>query len=189
LIAYCPPKYYEKLLEHDGMFLSFIAKHTYKRCLIAVKNNGLAIQYAKRISKQIMREAITENSIAIKYLNPKTTPLNMYLLAVERNAIAINCIPNEDVILELLRHDPHLIKDIRRPSIRMVTEAVARDGMLLQYINNPSVQTCMIAVEENPNAKIFVPDNMILKPRQMSLDDLFNIMSLIVMPCISVYLL
>ena len=72
--------FWKQAIIRNGMVLEAFNKFTYypqseELCLIAVKNNGLALEFVKNQTDDICFEAVKRNSMAIKYVKNQTKDL------------------------------------------------------------------------------------------------------------------
>lgn len=60
----------EIVLKHNGRMIRFVDREeqTERLCLIAVKQNGIALKYAQNKTKDVCHEAIKQNPSAVKYI-------------------------------------------------------------------------------------------------------------------------
>ncbi|MGL5312651.1 MAG: hypothetical protein ACRC92_05355, partial [Peptostreptococcaceae bacterium] len=126
----------------------------------AVKQNGLALQYAKYQNELICLAAINENISAYKYITNKTPKLNLRAIQI----------------------DPTLIKemDIYDQTEEVMLATISQNGLLLKYIRNQTPKICMEAINQNHLAFSYVKDknenicNEIVKVNGLALELIKN---------------
>jgi hypothetical protein len=101
-------------LGRDGMMLELLpeGERTRKKCLVAVKENGYALQFVPAGFKQeLSMTAVTSNGNALQYVPNKTQEI--CLAAVKQNRLALEYVPanirerigntNTGIVSKLLR--------------------------------------------------------------------------------------
>lgn len=116
-----------KAVKKNGIILQYIKKQTPQLCLEAVKSNGLALEYVEEQTPEICLEALAQTGRAITYVKQVTEEL--LLQAIDRN-------------LEVFEHLEHKSEDVIR-------KALGIDGMLLEFVESPTLEQCMIAYNQN----------------------------------------
>jgi hypothetical protein len=114
--------------------------------LIAVKQNGYAIEYIKNPSEAVQLAAVKQNGHAIQYIKPTDDDswLRVQLAAVQQNGYAIQYIkPTDDdswlrVQLAAVQQNGDAIEYIENPSEPVQLAAVKQNGYAIEYIKNPS---------------------------------------------------
>lgn len=121
-------------VKENGLTLQYIKNPSYKVQLEAVKNNGYAIKYVINPSIELQLVAINDISDSIQYI--KNPSLEAQLASVRHSGINIAKIenPNEEVQLEAVKQIPHAISFIKNPTFKMLLLSKREDGLLLPAI-------------------------------------------------------
>lgn len=112
---------------------------------LAMKNNVKALQFVKEEhqTEEMILNAVEKDGLLLQYAGMKSKEACMK--AIINNKEAGNYIP------EYLENDNDLIKYL------MMEDLLKQNGMLLKDFNNPSIEMCIIAVEQNAYALMYVP--------------------------------
>lgn len=97
-LRYCKKRtnnVYMNAVQKDGDNLRYVPSElqTYEMCLIAVRNNGLSIQYVDKVTDEMQYEAVKNNGMALRYIKNRTPELCW--LAVKNTGCAIKHVPKE----------------------------------------------------------------------------------------------
>jgi len=111
---------------------------------LAMKNNVYALQFVKeqQQTEEMILNAVEKDGLLLKYAFMKSKEACMK--AINNNKEAGNYIP------EYLENDNDLIKYL------MMEDLLKQNGMLLKDFDNPSIEMCKIAVEQNCYALMYV---------------------------------
>jgi hypothetical protein len=120
-----------------------------ERCILAMRRNGLAIQFIKDPSEEMKLEAVRQDGWAIRFI--KDPSERVQLEAVRQDGYAIRFIkdPSEKMKLEAVRYDGRTIQFIKDPSEEMKLEAVRQYGSAIRYIKDPSERVQIEAVRQD----------------------------------------
>lgn len=121
-------------LYHNPELIKNIINQNEELCLIAVKQNGLLLEFVKNKSFTICYHAIKNNSFSIKYTNYSNKKLRN--LAIKNN--------------------PESIKYINYPSFSMMYKAVKLNGLTLKYVDQTNDILCIKAVRNNAKALKYI---------------------------------
>lgn len=113
----------------------------------AMKNNPNALQFVKELhqTEDIILNAVEKDGLLLRYAYMKSK--EACVKAIKNNREAGNYIP------DYLINDNDLIK------LLMMEDLLKQNGMLLKDFDNPSIEMCKIAVEQNGYAIMYVPKN------------------------------
>ena len=67
-------------------------------------------------------------------------------------------IMEESKVIEMIKTNPIIIKNIDNPTDEMKLLAIKQNGLLLRYIKNPTLEMKEIAMENNPRAIEFIEE-------------------------------
>jgi hypothetical protein len=110
-----PEEFWLKLMRYRGEALRhFKYPQTEKICLIAVRQNGLAVQYVENQTPEICMEAVKENPMALQYIRNQTREI---------------C---EEAILKA----PYALGYVRNQSYDMCKLAVSRHALAIEHIRD-----------------------------------------------------
>lgn len=107
-------------------------QQTEKCCLIAVKQNGLLLEFCNIRTERVIREAVLENSKAFKFLKTHEQIKEISELAVQRN--------------------PLMLRYVRDKTETMCVNAVSRNFAMLHYVQNQTHRICSAAIICNTHA-------------------------------------
>lgn len=165
-------------LSKDGTLIEFF-ENTSELNSIALKNNGLSLQYIEHQTEKECIMAVSQNPKAIEYVKEKTKAI--YDVLVEKYPeFAINCQDSLDIdqLTKMINAKPDLIKKVRRQTPEMceialknnpcniefcwfltkklVMEILKKDGLLLKFLTGTSYEededVCIEAVKNAPMA-------------------------------------
>lgn len=156
------------MLVNDGKMLRYVKTQTNEICRLAVKQNGLAIQYVNDPSlftEALCKTALRQNGYALQYIK-QLSLLNEELctIAIKHNPFAIRFIEHTirkfiltEAICELaIRKDSRTMRYIKNPSNDICKLAVQKDGRVIRFIKNPSEEVCILAVKQNGRALQYI---------------------------------
>lgn len=160
-----------KALSQNALALQFVPEKLMNDTIItfALFNNGLALKYVpdNLINKFYSEEAIKNNPNALEFVKEIHQTEDMILSLVKKDGLLLRyaymkskeacviAIKNNreagDYIPDYLIGDNELIK------LLMMEDLLKQNGMLLKDFDNPSIEMCMIAIEQNGYAIMYVP--------------------------------
>ena len=115
--------------------------------LMAVRLDGVDIQFIKNPSETVQLRAVSQNAFAILYIpNPSE---RVKIKAVKEDGYAIELIrnPSEHVQLEAIRRNCYAIEFINDPNEHVQWEAVTQNPFTIEYIRNPSENVIIEAIK------------------------------------------
>ncbi len=169
-----------EVVKNNGDNLYYVNNKSYDICLEAVKQNGSSLEYVPNEIKayEICLEAIKSNVLALKYVPNENKTYELCLNAVQQNGLLLEFVPNDfksyELCLEAIKNNPLSLQFIlnniylenellyNNPLIsqdiqnKLYLEAVKRDGLLLQLIENQTDEICREAVLNNDLALKYV---------------------------------
>ena len=160
-----------KALSQNGLALQFVPERLMNETIItfALFTNGLSLQFVPNMMRSIFYSelAMKNNINALQFVKEEHQTEEMILNAVEKNGLLLQyagmkskeacmkAIANNkeagNYIPEYLENDNDLIKYL------MMEDLLKQNGMLLKDFNDPSIEMCKIAVEQNAYALMYVP--------------------------------
>jgi len=94
---------YVRAIQRSGLMLKRVPKELKipELCLLAVQQNGYAIQFVKDQTEDICLAAVQQNGLALKYVFPECQTYMICRAAIENNPDAIVHIQNEQILRDL----------------------------------------------------------------------------------------
>lgn len=168
-------------LSRDGLLLKDL-KHvqTFDFCMIAVKQNPRALEFAKIQNEKICLEAVSNDASTLQFVHEQTEKICR--TALKNNTLAIQYIEpkfqTNDICLDVIREFSFLIKSIKNPTYEMYMiafekgidvklsrekslELVKHNGLILKYIEDQDDEICIAAIRQNINALQYVKNQTI----------------------------
>lgn len=141
-----------KAVKGNGLVLEYINNQTEEICLEAVRSNGLALAFVKKQTNKICFEAISENGKAIHYVKNKTEEL--YLEAVRTYPEIVSNVNgySESFFCKAIEKNINSFMYIKDKGEELITKALSLNGMLLEFVEEPTLEYCMIAYKQNNDA-------------------------------------
>jgi hypothetical protein len=111
----------------------------------AMKNNPNALEFVKELhqTEEMIQNAVQKDGLLLRFAYMKSK--EACIKAIKNNREAGNYIP------DYLMNDNDLIK------LLMMEELLKQNGMLLKDFDNPPIEMCKVAVEQNAYAIQYVP--------------------------------
>lgn len=81
-----PYKAYRRVLELNGLLLSYVKEQDATLCMTAVTENGLALQFVRRQTEAICETAVAQNPRAIMYAHYRTPKMREIVAQAEATA-------------------------------------------------------------------------------------------------------
>lgn len=135
--------------------------------LFAVRKNIEAIKAIENPTLEVQRYVVQHNKDYIKYINNPASELQAMLVEEEPENIRKMCNPPESACLVAVKYDGMLIQyiaqDCRTENVSRC--AVEQNGYAIRFINNPSIETQVLAVRNNPKVVTLInnPDIRVIK--------------------------
>jgi Fe2+ or Zn2+ uptake regulation protein len=145
-------------VKQNGYAIQYINNPTEEVQKIAVQHYGNAIQYINNPTEEVQRLAVQQNGYAIYYIENPTEEVQR--LAVQQNGTAIEYIknPSEEIQKIAVQQNGREIRYIKNPSEEIQKIAVQQNGREIRYIKNPSEKVRRLAVKENGSAIRYIKD-------------------------------
>lgn len=152
ILSYLPPNILKinsivhPIITKNGLALKFTDIRQYQKqtVLLAVKQNGLSLQYAKNDLNnniEIVSEALKQNGLALQFASDELkNNIDIVFMAINENAYAL---------------------EFASPKVAM--EIIKQNGMTLQFVSDKlknDIEFVFAAVEENIDALQFAPENI-----------------------------
>jgi len=85
-------------VKQNGMALQFVKNQTEQICLLAVKQNGMALQFVKNQTNEICLSAVQQNGMALQFVNDKEYKLLFITsnINIKKDDICSICITQND---------------------------------------------------------------------------------------------
>lgn len=132
---------FEYLLSQEGMRLRLIPieERTDDLCLIAVKQNGMVLQFVRNQTEEICLAAITQNPDAFLCVNVENQTEKVCISAVKQNGM--------------------FLSEVVRQTEEICLEAVKQNGISLYFVENQTKEICAAALENTPLSFLYAePD-------------------------------
>ena len=143
-------------VQENGGAIQYIQNPDKELQLAAVQQNGYTIRYIKNPEKEVLLAAVQQNGGAIQYIqNPDK---EVQLVAVQQNGYAIRYIknPDKEVRLAAVKENGNAISDIKNPDKEEQLVAVQQNGGAIQYIQNPDREVQVAAVKQRSDAMQYI---------------------------------
>lgn len=144
--------------------LQFVQNQTHEICKVAIENNARAIKHVKEQTDELCWIALKKD--AYSYHEIKNPTNDMLKYGVEHCPLILRRLENssDELLLLALRHStwPLMWDDIRaRMTFDMYKQAVKYNGLVLEYVDNPTFEMCHDAVVENSISLKFIKDKTV----------------------------
>jgi hypothetical protein len=141
----------ELATSQDGSVLRLISKpnQTEKICLLAVQQNGYALEHVHIQTDKICIAAVQQIGLALKFVNNKT--YKICLLAIKTDGMALKYVPikTEDLcLIAIRRHTYAFICGIQTEATCHL--AIKKDPFMIKYIRIQTPELCEMALKLNP---------------------------------------
>ena len=171
-------------LKRNGLLLKNFINPTMNECMIALKQNPDALIYVKNPNEQIYMEAVKRKGLVLQYIsNPSEkvcfTALNqnplalqfivnqtdeMIKFAIKKSPFATTMIkkPSKELYYILIKENvnSYMYMDLKYTDVEFIDIAwefvINKDGMVLKKCIKQTFKLCEIAIEQNPNAIMYV---------------------------------
>jgi hypothetical protein len=141
----------ENALKYNGLLLQFIEKQSENTQRIAIENNPFAFAFAKNPSYEIKKLAVAKLQFNI-------------LLIDKPEEVLVKIVQYNEIICEhLLKIDGFYLKHINYQSMKDRMLAVEQNGLALEFVINKTMEICLAAILQNPEAKKFIPQEILEK--------------------------
>uniref|UniRef100_A0A6C0EAB2 DUF4116 domain-containing protein n=1 Tax=viral metagenome TaxID=1070528 RepID=A0A6C0EAB2_9ZZZZ len=147
---YCTNELYLMAVEKDGLALQHVPadKQTLNIVMTAIKQNAFAIQYVNKITSMILEQALKNNPDCISTLKKRIDYGGLYWFTKYDNIVI----------------DRNIINNI-----------IKKNGLLIEYIDNPTYNLMIDAVKQNPNALLKINRKYIEKLYTHEIHQLYRI--------------
>ncbi len=162
-------KTYDVCLEavsRDGETLIYVpVEHqTEELCMIALKQNITSIQYIINNNEDLIMYALKEYPMTLIYINDDILNDRICEYAVSLDYRNLRFISNKYKTVDLcmmafyknidaFEYFPESLK-----TYNLCLNVVSKNGLLLEFISEPTSEICEIAIENDPGAIEFIPD-------------------------------
>ena len=117
-------------------YLKLIANQTPDLCMVAVQNDGNALQFVKEQTPEICMIAVNKKGCALEHVKEQTP----------------------EICIEAVKNDPWAIQFVKEQTPELCMLAVQNDGIAIRYIKEQTEELCMIAVQNYGRAIEYVKD-------------------------------
>jgi hypothetical protein len=133
-------------IKNNGLALQYIKKPSLETCMMAVKNNGLALEHVpeKYIDHKLIMTALGNNGLALQYVHKPT------MICCQ---VAI--LNNPNVIAHIIKLFDNANNDQLNINI-LLQICLKKDGLLIRFVNSPTEEQKLIAIQQNPQALEFI---------------------------------
>ncbi|MCC0726694.1 DUF4116 domain-containing protein [Clostridioides sp. ZZV14-6045] len=100
-------------VKQNGLALQFVKEQTPEICIKAVRDDGRALQFVKEKTEEICIEAVKQNGRALKYVNNQTDEI--CIEAVKKNGSNLYCVKNQtpEICIEAIRQKGWALMDVK----------------------------------------------------------------------------
>lgn len=148
----------EIALDIDGLNLRDVDINvkTDNLCKIAVKQNGLAIEFVDNQNSAICISAIYQNAHSIKHISNQTETL--IKLAIELKASSLEHVLNQTyaICAYAIHRDYKAIQYVREQTSELCKLAMCYNTDAFQYISNKTDEICEIALRKNIRYETYI---------------------------------
>jgi hypothetical protein len=153
---------------------------TIEFCLVAVKQNGLAIKFIQNQTPEVCEAAVNQNPLALQFIENQTDELCM--MAVKKNGLSLQFVEimKAEIAYTAVKQNYDAMKYayIFRPAFigsiipifgmalefvpkqyqkkQMCLEAVKNNGMALEFVHQKTPEIIAEALKSNPDADKFI---------------------------------
>lgn len=154
----------EAVISLDGEMIKYV-KQTPKLCRLAVENNGPSIRHIKNRTYDLCLTAVKQNGCSIIWMEliiDCPPDLNYCQIKTHHDILLQSILVHTTLVIEAIKQNARIIKLVNYPSQEMYFEAVKKDGMILEMVENQNKtqEICEAAVKQNGMAINFVPEEM-----------------------------
>jgi hypothetical protein len=153
-----------------GIPLKYIENQTYELCLEAVKIYGIALEYVKDQTEELCLIALDQCAEALRCIRNQTDKLCYVTIEFDCNGNILRHVKNKtyEICKRAIERFPRQIKYVEDDKFQdgsKLTEsekdvlrslAIKSDGITLAYIKNQTLELCLAAVKQNPEAIKYV---------------------------------
>lgn len=127
---------------------------------MAIENNGLAIQYIENPSSFLALQAVKQNWRAIQFIKKQTKKICM--TALKKSYRALRFIKNQqhDYCIKAMKTNPKAFKYIRKQEEEYCYVVLCICPNMFPFIENPTIEMCELAVQANPNLWKWIPQDL-----------------------------
>lgn len=152
-------------VENKWKSIEFIEDQTLELCEFAFdKSKKKAFKFCKIKSQDMIRQAITHDSMWLQYVDSKDKTLELCQLAFNKNKRSIEYIPSEfqteQMMLETVNAIPELLKYIYHPTELVCITAINKNHELFSLIKEPTEDMCIALVSKSGLHLKHVPANL-----------------------------
>jgi len=148
-------------IKQNGLVINYI-KQTPELCLIAVKQNGMALQFIKDQNEQICKAAVYQNSHALKFVTNQTDEIIQ--IATDKNPFSTTYIkkPSIDIYTKIAKKNIKAFKFMNKSYLTdTFTHSIwehhlAINGKMIKFCPTQTFGLCEIAINQNPHAIQYV---------------------------------
>ena len=146
-----------RALNYDGTLIKYMDQ-TIECCLVAVKQNGLAIRFIQNPTHEVCESAINQNPLALQFIENQTNELCM--LAVKKNGLALKFVEimKSDIAYTAVKQNYEAMKYAYIFSPAFIKTIIPTFGLALEFLpaQYQTNELCMSAVKNNGMALEFV---------------------------------
>jgi len=149
-------------IKQNAEALIFVKNPNEQIYIEAVKRKGLVLQYIKHPSEKVCFTALNQNPQALQFIENQTE--EMIKFAIRKSPFATTMIkkPSQKLYYILLKENVNSynwmdIKYLDDEFINTAWESIINhDGMMLEKCKKQTFKICEIAIEQNPNALMYI---------------------------------
>ena len=130
---------YKNFFKQPTMSLSDWAN--YDKCVEALKWRGVDLKWVTYQNHSLCKIAVTDEPMALEYVEPQLQTYEICMLAIER------C--------------PAAIMHVKHQSPEICKSALELSGLALKHVKNHTIELCQIAMNQTPGALKFIKFNQL----------------------------
>lgn len=159
-------------VKQEGYALQNVINKTPEIILEAIKQNGLALQFVENPSDELCKLAMEQNPVAILYSNYK--PYDMWFKALKEDPEIFWKIKEQtpELCLEAVRLLGNNLKEVEEQTPEICLAAVKQNGMALEYVKEQTYEICLEAVKQTFYALYHINEVDVEDAREKICDEL-----------------
>lgn len=126
-----------------------------------VHTHGEKIGITKNQTLQICIEAVKQNGLALQFAAHKFRTTEVCHIAVEQNEMALKHAPNQtnDMCMSAVQRNGTTLQWVLTQTLNMCIEAIHQDGRNIRYVLNKTPEMCIEALKQTGLAAEFISED------------------------------
>ena len=149
-------------VRQNGLVLEFVKKQTSKICKLAVRQDAYALQYVINQNEKVCEIAVRQEGDALEYVEKRYKTRELCTLAVEQNGLALWYVENQtasnllEICILAVQQNGLALECVTNQTDKICEIAVRQNGLALEYVHNQTEKICRLAVQQNGLALQYV---------------------------------